>query len=69
MALTNEKLIEKVVGKLTEMRVSMGPEERVVLDEMIIGGPEVIAHAVTGDVQKIQPRVTLDDDKYRVVIP
>jgi NurA-like 5'-3' nuclease len=69
MALTNEKLIEKVVGRLTEMRLKMDAEERVVLDEMIIGGPEVIAHAVTGDVQKIQPRVTLDDDKYRVVIP
>jgi len=69
MALTNEKLIEKVVGKLTEMRMSMGAEERVVLDELIISGPEVIAHAVTGDVHKIEPRVTLDDDKYRVVIP
>ena len=69
MALTNEKVIEKVIGRLTEMRMTMGPEERVVLDEMIIGGPEVIAHAVTGDVQKVQPRITLDDDKYRVVIP
>jgi len=69
MALTNEKVVEKVVGKLTEMRMNFGPEERAVLDEMIIGGPEVTAHAVTGDVQKIQPRVTLDDDKYRVVIP
>ncbi len=68
MALTNEKLIEKVVGRLTEMRMSMGAEERVVLDEMIIGGPEVIAHAVTADSQ-VTPRVTLDDDKYRVVIP
>lgn len=69
MALTNEKLIEKVVGRLTEMRLKMDAEERVVLDEMIIGGPEVIAHAVTGDVHKVQPRIKLDDDKYRVVIP
>ncbi len=69
MALTNEKVIEKVVGRLTEMRLKMDAEERVVLDEMIIGGPEVIAHAVTGDVQKVQPRIKLDDDKYRVVIP
>ena len=69
MAVTNEKVIEKVIGRLTDMRMTMEPEERVVLDEMIIGGPEVIAHAVTGDVQKIQPRVTLDDDKYRVVVP
>ncbi len=69
MALTDEKLIEKVVGKLTNMRLKMDAGERAVLDEMIIGGPEVIAHAVTGDVQKIQPRVKLDDDKYRVVVP
>jgi hypothetical protein len=67
MALTNEKVIEKVVGRLTEMRLKMDAEERVVLDEMIIGGPEVIAHAVTAD--KVVPRVILDDDKYRVVIP
>ncbi|MGB2895697.1 MAG: hypothetical protein WBB65_05980 [Anaerolineales bacterium] len=69
MALTNEKVIEKVVSRLTEMRLKMDAEERAVLDEMIIGGPEVIAHAVTGDVQKVQPRIKLDDDKYRVVIP
>lgn len=68
MALTNEKVIEKVIGRLTEMRMTMGPEERVVLDEMIIGGPEVVAHAVTADSQVV-PRVTLEDDKYRVVIP
>lgn len=68
MALTNEKVIEKVIGRLTEMRTTMGPEERVVLDEMIIGGPEVVAHALTPDA-RVTPRVTLDDDKYRVVIP
>jgi hypothetical protein len=67
MALTNEKLIEKVVSRLTEMRLKMDAEERVVLDEMIIGGPEVVAHAVTAE--RVQPRVTLEDDKYRVVIP
>lgn len=69
MALTNEKVIERVVGRLTEMRMSLDAEERVVLDEMIISEPEVIAHAVTPDVHRVQPRVTLDDDKYRVVIP
>jgi hypothetical protein len=68
MALTNEKVIEKVVARLTEMRMTMGPEERVILDEMIIGGPEVVAHALTPDSQVV-PRVILDDDKYRVVIP
>ncbi|MFA9404113.1 MAG: hypothetical protein ACERKY_13735 [Anaerolineales bacterium] len=67
MALTNEKVVEKVVGKLTEMRMNFGPEERAVLDEMIIGGPEVVAHAVTAD--KVVPRVILEDDKYRIVIP
>ena len=67
MALTNEKVIEKVIGRLTEMRLKMDAEERVVLDEMIIGGPEVVAHAVTAE--RVQPRVTLEDDKYRVVIP
>ncbi|TEU00808.1 MAG: hypothetical protein E3J30_02030 [Anaerolineales bacterium] len=68
MALTNEKVIEKVIGRLTEMRLKMDAEERVVLDEMIIGGPEVVAHALTPDSQVV-PRVILEDDKYRVVIP
>ena len=67
MAVINEKVIEKVIGRLTDMRMTMEPEERVVLDEMIISGPEVVAHAVTAE--KVVPRVTLDDDKYRIVIP
>ncbi|MBW1946279.1 MAG: hypothetical protein JRJ51_26230 [Deltaproteobacteria bacterium] len=67
MALTNEKVIENVIGRLTEMRLKMDAEERFVLDEMIISGPEVVAHAVTAD--KVVPRVILDDDKYRIVIP
>jgi hypothetical protein len=67
MAVTNEKVIEKVIGRLTDMRMTMEPEERVVLDEMIISGPEVVAHAVTAE--KVVPRVTLDDDKYRIVVP
>ena len=69
MAVTNEKVIEKVIGRLTDMRKTLEPEERAVLDEMIIGGPEVVAHAMTPDAQKVVPMVTLDDDKYRVVIP
>ena len=67
MAVINEKMIEKVVARLTDLRVTMGAEERAVLDEMIIGGPEVVAHAVTAD--KVVPRVILEDDKYRIVIP
>ena len=67
MALTDEKAFEKVISKLTEMRVSFGPEERAILDEIIISGPEVVAHAVTAE--KVQLRVLLEDDKYRVVIP
>ena len=51
------------------MRMSMEPEERILLDEMIISGPEVVAHAVTPDAQKVVPRVMLVDDKYRAVIP
>ena len=69
MAVTNEKVIEKVIGRLTELRMTMGPEERFVLDEMIISGPEVVAHAVTPDAEKVVPRVKLDDDKYRIVVP
>jgi len=69
MALANEKVMEKVVTRLTELRISLGPEERAVLDEMIITGPEVLAHAVTPDVQKVQPRIMLSDDKYRVIVP
>ena len=68
MALSNEKVVEKVIGRLTEMRMECGPEERVILDELIIGGPEVVAHAVTPDSGAV-PKVTLEDDKYRVVIP
>ena len=68
MALTNEKVVEKVIGRLTEMRMEFGPEERAILDELIIGGPEVVAHAVTPDSRAV-PKVTLDDDKYRVFIP
>ena len=67
MAVINEKVIEKVIGRLTDLRMTLEPEGRVVLDEMVIGGPEVVAHAVTAD--KVVPRVTLEDDKYRIVIP
>ena len=68
MALTKEQVIENVVGRLTKMRTAMGPEEREVLDEMIIRGPEVVAHAVTADSQVVH-RVIIKDDKYRVFIP
>ncbi|NIS80059.1 MAG: hypothetical protein GTO14_07590 [Anaerolineales bacterium] len=62
------KVVEKVVSRLTDIRMEFGPEERVVLDMLVTGKePEVSAHAVAID---IIGRVEFDDEKhvYRVEI-
>jgi hypothetical protein len=68
MAATNEELIAKVVDKLTAMRFEMDAEERRVLDELIIRGPETTAHAMEPDSEMVR-RVVFKDDKYRVFTP
>ncbi|MCK5645603.1 MAG: hypothetical protein KAH97_02425 [Anaerolineales bacterium] len=41
-----DKAIERVVSRLTALRTEFGPEERSILDQLIVGDtPEVVAHA------------------------
>jgi hypothetical protein len=57
------KIVEKVVSRLTELRMQCGPQERFVLDKIIMGeSPEVVAHAFTIDTEH---RVVLDGDQYK----
>jgi hypothetical protein len=59
-----QKVIEKVVHRLTEMRMQFGPQERYVLDKIITGeAPEVSGHAFRFD---FGGRVKLEDDRYKV---
>jgi hypothetical protein len=42
----NDKIVQKVVSRLTELRAEFGPEERVILDGLVVGdGAEVSGHA------------------------
>ncbi len=60
------KVIEKVVFKLTQLRTQCGPQERYVLDKIIMGeSPEVVAHAFTVEGMI---RIDMDDDKYKVAL-
>ncbi len=62
MAEEQSKIVEKVVSRLNELRMEFSPEERVVLDKLVIGEePEVSAHAVAID---IIGRVEFEDEKY-----
>lgn len=41
-----DKALERVVSRLTALRTEFGPEERSILDQLIVGDtPEVVAHA------------------------
>jgi len=64
-----DKALEKVVSRLTALRTEFGPEERSILDQLIVGDtPEVVAHAADlGAV--ISARVTFDEAAvaYRAV--
>jgi hypothetical protein len=65
--MSDEKVIEKVVARLTDLRLTFGPEERQVLDRMIVGEQaEVTGHKfeVGSDVEG---RVILDNEEYKVV--
>jgi len=59
------KVINKVVSKLTALRMQCGPQERYVLDKIITGeSPEVVAHAFTIDVMS---KVAVEGDRYKVI--
>lgn len=61
----NEKIVQKVIGRLTELRLELGAEERVVLDQVIMGDTaEVSGHAMKFDAPG---RIALEDDRYKIV--
>lgn len=61
----NEKIVSKVVGRLTELRMEFGAEERVVLDQLIMGDDaEVSGHAFDFDTPG---KITLDGERYKIV--
>ena len=65
--MSEEKFVEKVVTKLTDLRLTLGPEERFVLDKMIVGEKaEVTGHKfeIGGG---FEGRVILDSEEYKVV--
>jgi hypothetical protein len=64
--MSDEKVIEKVVARLTDLRLTFGPEERVVLDRMIVGeAAEVTGHKF--EIGSGLGRVILDNEEYKVV--
>ncbi|NIM95027.1 MAG: hypothetical protein GTO18_15110 [Anaerolineales bacterium] len=63
------RALDRVVGRLSILRAELDPEERAILDALIIGDtPEVVAHAVTIDINAVQGRVKFDSERnvYRV---
>lgn len=63
-----EKALQKVVSRLTQLRAEFGPEERSMLDQIVLGDtPEVIAHAATLDAI-VPARLEFDEEAvaYRV---
>ena len=64
--MSDEKVIEKVVARLTDLRLTFGPEERQVLDRMIVGEePEVTGHKF--EIGSSPGRVILESEEYKVV--
>lgn len=64
-----DQAMERVVSRLTALRTEFGPEERSILDQLIVGDtPEVVAHAANLDAV-ISARVTFDEEAvaYRAV--
>ena len=63
--MSEEKVIEKVVARLTDLRLTLGPEERVILDRVIVGEQaEVTGHKF--EVGAGFGRVILDNEEYKV---
>ena len=64
--MADEKVIEKVVARLTDLRLTLGPEERFVLDRMIVGEKaEVTGHKFEIG-SGFEGRVILDNEEYKV---
>lgn len=60
------KIVEKVVSRLTDLRLSLSPQERVFLDQLVIGGrAEVTGHKfeLGGD---WSGKIAIDDEQYKV---
>ena len=64
--MSEEKFIEKVVMSLTDLRLSLPPEERAVLDKIVvIGKAEVTGHKFEmGD--DWRGRIAIDNERYKV---
>jgi hypothetical protein len=64
--MSEEKVIAKVVARLTDLRLTLGPEERFVLDRMIVGEKA----EVTGHKFEVGGgwggKVILDNEEYKV---
>ena len=64
--MSEEKFVEKVVMKLTDLRLTLGPEERFVLDKIVVGEQaEVTGHKfeIGGD---WRGKIAIDNEKYKV---
>lgn len=60
------KIVEKVVSRLTDLRLSLSPQERVFLDQLVIGGrAEVTGHKfeLGGE---WSGKIAIDDERYKV---
>ena len=69
-----DKALERVVNKLTELRMRFDPDERAILDRMITGeAAEVTGHAAAADAAisdaAIAGRVVFDEEAvaYKVI--
>ncbi len=65
--MSDEKVIEKVVAKLTDLRLTLGPDERFILDRMIVGEKaEVTGHKFEVGAG-FGGKVILDSEEYKVI--
>ena len=64
-----DKALDRVVSKLTELRMRFDPDERAILDRMVTGeAAEVTGHAAVSDAA-IAGRVAFDEEAvaYKVI--
>lgn len=67
MAEEKSQVIERVISRLTDLRMELGPEGRQVLDAIVTSvTPEVVAHAFTVDFGR-QVQLNEDGDKYVLI--
>lgn len=73
-------VVDQVLGKLTQLRMELAAEGRVILDEMIVGqaAEEVTGHKLTSDAADpgaadpgamISGRFELVGEEYQVISP